>query len=118
MNDSQSSPLMSYGDSYGGDPDCTPRNFLIGVVVLYIIFVLCLYVKSRVTNKINSAKVDARRQEINKAKFLERNTYGGYDSVRDSSKRSISFFPTRQRNNSIKFFKTPNTGSVKFFPVG
>ena len=48
------STLMTYGGvAYGGEPDCTTRNIVIGVIVLYLLYV---YV------------------------FLpSRNNYGGYD---------------------------------------
>ena len=34
------SPLMTYGGvAYGGEPDCTARNIVIGVIVLYLLYV-------------------------------------------------------------------------------
>jgi hypothetical protein len=40
MDDGDMSPLMTYGGvAYGGEPDCTARNIVIGVIVLYLLYV-------------------------------------------------------------------------------
>lgn len=40
MDGGDMSTLMTYGGvAYGGEPDCTARNIVIGVIVLYLLYV-------------------------------------------------------------------------------
>ena len=40
MDNGDMSPLMTYGGvAYGGEPDCTACNIVIGVIVLYLLYV-------------------------------------------------------------------------------